>query len=556
METLYRKYRPQVFSEVVGQQPVVEILERAIKDNKVGHAYLFCGPRGTGKTTMARLLAKAFVCENGEGALPDGTCEACKAVASGRHSDVYELDAASRTGVDAVREEIVNRVNFAPAQARAKIYIIDEVHMLSTAAFNALLKTLEEPPSHVIFVLCTTDPQKIPATVLSRVHRFDFKNIERDQVVAHLVHVVEREGWIAEPLALEAIAAHARGAMRNALSLLEQLSIFGSGQITFANTQVLFGEESDARVQTALSLLAKRKLADLYIFSEQLVSQGVDAMQFTEQLVRHLMHIVAAFELKQTPEEFMSSEEFAVAKKFAQAFEKKSYAMQALVLADDAHKALRNASNAEVVLEVLFTRMILAGGETREETPTQEIEQKAFAPQQVSESKLSVQQKVTASESTSQSVQPLAEHDSVKAAEKIREWKTIVRKVQEKSIAFGALLLSSQLKEDDGQTLTISIPFGNAFTMKQLHMPENEQIMHEVVEKELGPRKFSYVEENQMQVEPSEQTPLDTIPVTALESIPSHELNPEPEPVEEKNLFEMAREVFGDGVKVIPEGEE
>ena len=169
MESLYTKYRPQTFADVVGQTHVVTTLEHAVLEGRTSHAYLFCGPRGTGKTTMARLLAKALLCEQGPGHLPDGTCEQCKDIASGEHPDVYELDAASRTGVDNVREEIISRVSFAPKRGAYKMYIIDEVHMLTTAAFNALLKTLEEPPSHVVFVLCTTDPQKIPETILSRV---------------------------------------------------------------------------------------------------------------------------------------------------------------------------------------------------------------------------------------------------------------------------------------------------------------------------------------------------------------------------------------------------
>ena len=201
MESLYRKYRPQTFADVVGQQHVVGTLRHAVLEGRTSHAYLFCGPRGTGKTTMARLLAKALMCEQGQGHLPDGTCEQCRLIASGDHPDVYELDAASRTGVDSVREEIINNVNYAPTRGSYKIYIIDEVHMLTSAAFNALLKTLEEPPDHVVFVLCTTDPQKIPPTILSRVQRFDFRPIGDEDIRAHLAYVCEQEGFTYEDAA-------------------------------------------------------------------------------------------------------------------------------------------------------------------------------------------------------------------------------------------------------------------------------------------------------------------------------------------------------------------
>ena len=193
--SLYRKYRPEVFEDVVGQEHVEKTLMNAIAEGSVAHAYLFCGPRGTGKTTSARLLAKALLCENGPTVSPDGTCPQCLEIAQGTHPDVNELDAASRTGVDNVREEIIGRVNFAPTRGRYKIYIIDEVHMLSTAAFNALLKTLEEPPDHVVFILCTTDPHKVPETIQSRCQRFDFRRFSIEEIVSYLKRICAGEGY-------------------------------------------------------------------------------------------------------------------------------------------------------------------------------------------------------------------------------------------------------------------------------------------------------------------------------------------------------------------------
>ena len=253
MESLYRKYRPLTFDSVVGQQHIVSTLEHAITEGRLSHAYLFCGPRGTGKTTMARILAKALLCRNAEaaraegasGCMPDGTCEECELIAEGNHPDVYELDAASRTGVDNVREEIINSVNFAPVRGKYKIYIIDEVHMLTTAAFNALLKTLEEPPAHVIFVLCTTDPQKILETILSRCQRFDFHRIGNEDIEHRLAYVCEQEGFDYDDEALAIVARHAKGGMRDALSTLEQLSVFGNGTVHADDARSLLGEVSD-----------------------------------------------------------------------------------------------------------------------------------------------------------------------------------------------------------------------------------------------------------------------------------------------------------------------
>lgn len=632
METLYRKYRPQTFEQVVGQKPIVETLERAVKDQKLSHAYLFCGPRGTGKTTMARLVAKSFVCDLGAGNLPDGTCDSCALVARGLHPDVYELDAASRTGVDAVREEIVNRVDFAPVQARAKVYIIDEVHMLTTAAFNALLKTLEEPPSHVIFILCTTDPQKIPATVLSRVQRFDFKNIDQVDMMAHLEKVSSTEGWTAEKPAIELIARHSHGAMRNALSSLEQLSVFGNGSISLEHTQALFGEESDDRVMRTLEVLGSQQLAQAYIEAARLIQEGVDPVQFAERLESALVQIIAAFSLQAAPEAFMTEEEFLRAKRLAGIFGTQERAVAALTYADQARLELRAATNAGLVLQVAFTKMI---GSTAGETAAQDRLKRGSAVQEVPESNASTA-KVSAGEAvmpkipTDAPVQKEAPQQGISAQtapvanevskqpntperiEHERSWASVIAALQKKPGPLSAFLLNSELKKDDGNTLTVALPAGNDFALTMLEQEQNMREVALAVSTVFGPRSILYVQQNIVGVSQSqsadkpasaferepgaakpatsqataapESAPAQTAaePVSASElalaqapagePVPAKAAAPAepapaqagaPEPaqkqqtiqVEDEDLLSMATEIFGEGVKVFSETE-
>ena len=358
MESLYTKYRPQTFADVVGQQHVVTTLERAVLEGRTSHAYLFCGPRGTGKTTMARLLAKALMCEQGAGHLPDGTCEQCRMIAAGEHPDVYELDAASRTGVDNVREEIISRVSFAPVRAPYKMYIIDEVHMLTVAAFNALLKTLEEPPSHVVFVLCTTDPQKIPETILSRVQRFDFHSIGRDDIQGRLAYICEREGFTYDPEALELVVRHARGGMRDAISELEQLSVSGGGAITVDVARDVLGEVSASTLERVSLAMANRDVPTLFAQVESLVEVGRDLLQFTRALAARIrdVYVVCAIG-EQSGALTASDDELPALSREAKAFGSVDRVSRALALLSDASTEMRVAPNQRLVLEVALTKI-------------------------------------------------------------------------------------------------------------------------------------------------------------------------------------------------------
>ena len=368
MESLYRKYRPLTFDSVVGQQHIVSTLEHAITEGRLSHAYLFCGPRGTGKTTMARILAKALLCRNAEaaraegasGCLPDGTCEECELIAEGNHPDVYELDAASRTGVDNVREEIINSVNFAPVRGKYKIYIIDEVHMLTTAAFNALLKTLEEPPAHVIFVLCTTDPQKILETILSRCQRFDFHRIGNEDIERRLAYVCEQEGFDYDDEALAIVARHAKGGMRDALSTLEQLSVFGNGTVHADDARSLLGEVSDQILGEFARAIAERDIAELYGLIRAQVEEGNDLLELTRDLVAHMRDVYVACVAGARAELFEGGAEQAEALAAeAAAFGEHPGDRLARVLTvlDDAALEMRGASDVRLVLEIACTRL-------------------------------------------------------------------------------------------------------------------------------------------------------------------------------------------------------
>ena len=368
MESLYRKYRPLTFDSVVGQQHIVSTLEHAITEGRLSHAYLFCGPRGTGKTTMARILAKALLCRNAEaaraegasGCMPDGTCEECELIAEGNHPDVYELDAASRTGVDNVREEIINSVNFAPVRGKYKIYIIDEVHMLTTAAFNALLKTLEEPPAHVIFVLCTTDPQKILETILSRCQRFDFHRIGNEDIEHRLSYVCEQEGFDYDDEALAIVARHAKGGMRDALSTLEQLSVFGNGAVHADDARSLLGEVSDQILGEFARAIAERDIAELYGLIRAQVEEGNDLLELTRDLVAHVRDVYVACVAGTRGELFEGGVEQAealAAEAAAFGGHPADRLARVLTVLDDAALEMRGASDVRLVLEIACTRL-------------------------------------------------------------------------------------------------------------------------------------------------------------------------------------------------------
>lgn len=351
--SLYRKYRPQTFTEILGQDHVARTLANAITEGRVAHAYLFTGPRGTGKTSTARILAKALNCEKGPTPEPCGVCNSCVAIAAGSSLDVFELDAASHSGVDETRE-ILSGVPLATAGGRKKVYVIDEVHMLTTQSFNALLKTLEEPPEHVVFVLATTEAHKVLPTIVSRTQRFDFRRASADVIEAHLAEIAKLENMDADPEALAVIARHAEGSFRDALASLEQLG--GLGAISIDDAERLLGERDDDALFEVFDAVAAGDLGAVFSTIHSLVAQGADVRQVTLSA----LNLARSVLLLRTAPDAASLLDASEADKTHMAALAERLGVPALVrtldLLGKALTEMRNAPNHRLLLEVALVR--------------------------------------------------------------------------------------------------------------------------------------------------------------------------------------------------------
>ena len=369
-KALYRTYRPSTFEEVAGQEHIVKTLQNALATGKLAHAYLFAGPRGTGKTTMAKLLAKALNCDEGIGHQCN-QCKNCKAIIEGTHPDVLELDAASNNGVDEIRE-LIDKVKYGTILGRYKVYIIDEVHMLSTGAFNALLKTLEEPPEHVIFILATTEPHKILPTILSRCQRYDFTKLSDKDIKARLKAVLEKEGIAYNDEAIDIIISLADGGMRDALSILDQVLAYSGNKLDVQDILDIFALESKEEKMALLNAIINKDVSDVLSRINRYVSLGTDIKRLTDDLLLILKDILI----------YQSSRNIScleiINQQEAQEFFNRLDIDETLKMIDiimSAQKDYKNVSSIIPLFEVTILKLITAkkGNEAREEKPIEPI---------------------------------------------------------------------------------------------------------------------------------------------------------------------------------------
>ncbi len=484
-QALYRKWRPQTWEAVIGQPHVISTLRNALAAGRVAHAYLFAGPRGTGKTTTARLLAKAVNClEEDLSIRPCGKCEPCLAVSQGRFLDLIEIDAASNTSVDDVRD-LRDKINFAPNQGRYKVYIIDEVHMLSTAAFNALLKTLEEPPPHAIFILATTEVHKIPATVLSRCQRHEFRRIPLQEIVAQLTQMSAEEGIQAEPEALTLIARQSTGAMRDAISLLDQLASTGK-KITLEMAQNVLGAAASQSVLAVVEALIARQAGSGLDRIHEALDGGSDARQLTRQIVDYLRDVLL-IKLGDVKQVDGTAEVKALMEQHARQLSASELLRLIRIFNYSAGEA-RNAWQPSLPLELAFVEALESLTNAAESVPTGPTTSGQNLSRASTKTAISPPTKAQATppaSETSDETAPASGSADAQANKRLAEaWPQILHLVRQQSQPAYATLNSSTSRLLSGNHLTLS--FASNLLKGKMERPENLSLLQNALKQVLG----------------------------------------------------------------------
>jgi DNA polymerase III subunit gamma/tau len=484
---LYRKYRPQNFDEVVGQEPVVRTLRNAISSGQVRQAYLFAGPRGTGKTSLARILAKALNCAQGPTPDPDGTCHACVAIAGGTSLDVIEMDAASQRGIDDIRE-IRERVVLQPVEGRYKVYILDEAHQLTDAAFNALLKLIEEPPPHLVFVFCTTDLSKMLPTVRSRCQTFVFSRPRLPELVRLLRRVAAGEGIETPEAALALVARSARGSYRDAVSTLDQLAAATERNVTVQSVLQLLGAVEEEALFRLCDLVVDRDTAGALTFVEELVEQGQDLGRLVTDLLEHLRHVLLVQHMGEVPESLPVTEEtrerlHAQANQIGEPTVLRLCDLLAVAVDD-----MRQGGDPRLPLELALVKVTRPAADLERESVAYRLEQLESRAGQAPVSDTGTRPAETG---PSEPPPPTAEPPSLELEQLQDAWqRAILPAVEQKSIPTASMLREAHPADLAGDTLTVEFPRSASFHRQLAEEPRNATLLADALYEVTG-RKLS-----------------------------------------------------------------
>lgn len=559
-QALYRTYRPTSFEEVAGQKHVVMTLMNAVKQNKVAHAYLFCGPRGTGKTSIARLLAKTLNCENQESA-PCNTCSNCLSSREGTHQDIVEIDAASNSGVDQIRD-LIEKVKYSPIQGRLKVYIIDEVHMLSPGAFNALLKTLEEPPGHVVFVLATTEPHKVLPTIISRCQRYDFSKVRDDEIISRMKHVLGIEKVEVEEDALRLIATLADGGMRDALSILDQCIAYAQNKITAQHVNDIYGITTVTQKIELLDSVFGQDAKKLLSLIQEYNEKGIDVRRLTSDLIEVLKEgVIYNYTKDETLLKILSATE---AKELILKIDVQSALGMVDVLMETT-TSYRNASNVTSYFEVAVLKMMAISDKgvmgqvnpvikdvVKKEIVKEEKLQTEVKTKEIEPVKKVTKKKEIKEELSIEFVLGLLVQANKETKENDRQqWKLLDSKVNDLEHARWARLLVDASVEASGDDFVLLV-CDTEITASQINESENNKALYTFVKEQLALDKMIYAvsQDSFMRVtsEFRERYQNQTLPEKIFV-----ERYPEAEQEVKKTKVEQLEDLFGDRLEVIDE---
>jgi DNA polymerase-3 subunit gamma/tau len=525
---LYRKYRPQDFESVVGQEPIVRTLRNAIASDQVRQAYLFAGPRGTGKTSLARILAKALNCAQGPTTTPDNTCHACVSITNGTSLDVIEMDAASQRGIDDIRE-IRDRVVLQPAEGQYKVYILDEAHQLTDAAWNALLKLIEEPPPHLVFVFCTTDLGKVLPTVRSRCQTFVFSRPRLPDLVKLLSRIAQEEKIDAPEQALALVARAARGSFRDAVSTLDQLSAATEGKVTVQAVLQLLGAVEEEALFRLCDLVVDRDTAGALTFIEELSEQGQDLGRLVTDLLEHLRHVLLVQHMGEVPESLPVTEETRDRLREQANQLGEPTVLRLIDLLHVAVEDMRQGGDPRLPLELALVKVTRPGSDLSRESVAYRLEQLEQRTPGAGASQTAVpvgtppERTTPAPEATTR---PTVELEQLQEA-----WqRTILPAVEERSIPTASVLREARPSDLDDERLTLEFPASAEFHRQLAEDPKNATLLQEALYEVTGRRLAVAFELGEHgEVEEHEDTPLDEDELLSLmkETFDARELDQE-----------------------------